>query len=121
MRKFKSGAVRDSEIGKENLIEGISWLALKRFAKYMDKNALKYGRGNWKKGIPIDVYITSMARHFQKFLSEWEYGVCVEESDHLSGIFFNLQGIMHELELINLGKGRFDVSDEYKKIHKDSL
>lgn len=115
--KFKTGAIRDTSEDKENLLEGISWLALKRFAKYMDTKSIRYGRGNWKKGIPPEEYLKSMLRHVQKFVSEWEYGVCEEYDDHLGAIFFNLQGLMHEIELIKLGIDRFEISKEYKKIY----
>lgn len=118
IRKFNTGAVRDVSLDKENYIEGISWLALQRFARYMDSKAVKYGTGNWQKGIPSKSYIESLLRHVQKFISEWQYGICVEKDDHLSAIAFNLFGLMHELELYKHKKGRIEVSEEYNKIYK---
>ena len=101
MRKFTTGAVRDDEgDDKEDYIESISWLTMKRYAKYMTKMSSKYGRGNWVKGIPIDAYERSMMRHIQKYLSSKYYGVEVEpECDHLSAALFNLQGLIHEEEV----------------------
>ncbi len=116
-RVFATGAVRDSELGKEDLSEGISWLALKRLALYMDKNATRYGRGNWTLGLSPDCLIRSFLRHTQKFLSEWNYGVSEEKSDHLSGMAFNLLTLMHELELFKYGKGRAEISKHYKKLY----
>lgn len=116
-RKFETGAVRDNDIEKADLIESVSYLALHRFAKYMTGKSTRYGKGNWKKGIPPQAYLESMARHFQKFVSEWEYGVSEEHDDHLSAMAFNLFGLMHELELIKMGKGRFEISEEYKQLY----
>lgn len=54
IRKFESGAIRDSEEGKEDYIETISWVAFRRYAQYMTSKKFKYGSGNFKKSIPID-------------------------------------------------------------------
>lgn len=119
MRKFVTGAVRDDDNEKEDYIESISWLSLKRYCKYMSSKAKRYGKGNWKKGIPPQDYLESMLRHVQKFVAEWEYGVCEEKDDHLSAIIFNCQGLMHELEMIKNKKGRFEISKEYQKIYEN--
>lgn len=116
-RQFSTGAVRDLADTKADMVEGVSWLALHKFAKYMDNKATRYGRGNWKKGIPPEEYLKSLVRHLQKFISEWEYGISEEHDDHLSAILFNLQGIMHELELYRMGKGRFEISEYYKNLY----
>lgn len=103
--QFKTGAVRDSQDGKEDYIEGISWLALKRFAHYMDSKASKYGRGNWIKGIDISSYEKSLLRHIQKYIANKYYNAKLEpEEDHLSAALFNLQGIIHEEEMHRIGK-----------------
>lgn len=96
-RKFKSGAVRDSDINKEDYIETISWRALKKYAQYMTAKKNKYGQGNFKKGIPIKSYEESMLRHVQKYLeNKYEDGKIEKEEDHLSAIVFNALGILHE-------------------------
>jgi hypothetical protein len=69
MRTFETGAVRDSETGKADYVETISWTAFGRYADYMTGKKTKYGEGNFKKGIPIDVYEKSMVRHIQKYLA----------------------------------------------------
>ena len=98
--KWKTGAVRDNQEGKEDYIETISWLSFQRYAKYMTKMAEKYGSGNWIKGIPIESYERSMLRHIQKYLANKQYGAKLEpEIDHLSAAWFNLMGIMHEQEM----------------------
>lgn len=94
---FKTGAIRDSQEGKEDYIETISWSALKRFAQYMTGKKDKYGAGNFKKGIPIENYEQSLMRHVQKYMeNKYEGGTVETEEDHLSAILFNVFGIMHE-------------------------
>jgi hypothetical protein len=97
MRKFTSGAVRDSDDTKEDYVETISWRAMKRYAKYMTGKKSRYGSGNFKKGIPIESYEQSLLRHIQKYLeNKYEGGTIEVEEDHLSAIVFNTFGIMHE-------------------------
>jgi len=94
---FSSGAIRDTQDGKEDYTETISWCAFKRYAQYMTKMAAKYGSGNFKKGIPIDNYEKSLLRHVQKYMeNKYEGGTVEVEQDHLSAIVFNVFGIMHE-------------------------
>jgi hypothetical protein len=100
MRKFNTGSVRDSDEGKEDYIESISWLTLKRYAQYMKRQEKKYGRGNWLKGIPKESYEQSLLRHIQKYISNKYYGTKVEpDVDHLAASLFNLQGLIHEEEI----------------------
>lgn len=99
MRQFETGAVRDSEDGKEDYIETISWTAFRRYAQYMTGKKNKYGAGNFKKGIPIESYEKSLVRHVQKYLANrHEDGNFEKEEDHLSAILFNVFGIIHEEE-----------------------
>ncbi len=98
-REFKTGAIRDTEEGKEDYIESISWLTLKRYSDYMKVQEAKYGRGNWLKGIDVDSYERSLMRHLQKYISSKYYDVNSEpDVDHLSAALFNLQGLIHEEE-----------------------
>lgn len=97
VRKFESGAIRDTSNGKESYIETLSWTALKRYAQYMTAKKAKYGAGNFKKGIPIESYEESLVRHIQKYLeNKYENGNEEKGEDHLSAIIFNTFGIMHE-------------------------
>jgi len=99
IRKFKSGAVRDKQDGKEDYIETISWTALKRYAQYMTGKKAKYGQGNFKKGILDESYEQSMVRHVQKHLAnKHENGNEENKEDHLSAIVFNTLGLMHNQE-----------------------
>jgi hypothetical protein len=97
---FGSGAIRDSQAGKEDYTETISWTAFKRYAQYMTAKKEKYGAGNFKKGIPIDSYEKGIARHYQKYMeNKYEEGDVEADQDHLAAIVFNTFGIMHEEEM----------------------
>ena len=99
--KFGTGAIRDTQEGKEDYTETISWTAMKRFAKYMTGKKAKYGQGNFKKGIPIENYEQSLLRHVQKYMeNKYEGGVVETEEDHLAAMVFNIFGIMHEEERV---------------------
>lgn len=101
---FDTGAKRVTS-GKEDYIESISWLALKRYAEYMDKMAERYGRGNWAKGIPIESYEGAIIRHMQKYIAKKYYDIDIEPNvDHEAAILFNIQGLIHEQEMKRLGK-----------------
>lgn len=105
MRQFDTGAVRDDGHEKEDYIESISWLTLKRYCQYMTRMASKYGRGNWIKGIPIESYEQSLLRHIEKYIANKYYNAGDEpDIDHLSGAMFNLQGLMHQEEMAKLKK-----------------
>jgi len=97
LRNFSTGSIRDSEEGKEDYVETISWRAMRRYAQYMTSKKNKYGAGNFKKGIPIDSYERSLLRHISKYMiNKYEGGNLEKEEDHISAIVFNALGIMHE-------------------------
>lgn len=95
--KFKTGSIRDSQEGKPDFVETISFTAHERFARYMTGKKKKYGAGNFKKGIPIESYEKSLLRHVDKyFRNKYENGNDELNEDHLAAIRFNVDGIMHE-------------------------
>lgn len=105
--KFETGAIRDSQEGKPDLIETSSPLADWRYALYMTPKQGKYGTGNFKKGIPRDSYLKSAARHLTKLRALQDcktFGHPVREwmepnEDHAAAIRFNIDGWMHEEEI----------------------
>lgn len=101
-RVFETGALRDSDKDKEDYIESISWITLQKYCKYMKTQESKYGRGNWKKGIPIEEYEKSLLRHIQKYIAnKYDNANLESEIDHLCAALFNLQGLIHEIEKLN--------------------
>ena len=99
LTKFKTGAIRDSQDGKEMYTETISWTAFKRYAEYMTGKRAKYGSGNFKKGITAESYENSLMRHVAKYMiNKHENGNLELDQDHLAAIVFNTFGLMHEEE-----------------------
>ncbi len=102
VRTFDTGASRDDEEGKLDYEGFLSPLVLDSFATYMDeKRRMPDGSlrasDNWQKGMPLDVYMKSMWRHFFALWSThrgWGDGDRVELCN---AILFNVQGYAHEL------------------------
>ena len=107
IRKFVSGATRDTDEGKYEPWGFLSPLALHRFSEYMHKHR-KQADGslrssdNWKKGIPVAVYCHSLMRHVFDF---WlvmtgfkpRFDKAVEDPVEIAcAIMFNVQGFLHE-------------------------
>ena len=109
-RTFSSGATRDSDHGKLDFEGFLSPLALQEFAKYMHENRVQSdgtlrASDNWQKGIPVEVYMKSMWRHFFAVWSVYRedragslrVGAGDEEIRNLCALMFNVQGMLHEL------------------------
>lgn len=102
VRTFETGANRDVDEGKLDFEGFLSPTVLKRYAEYMHKNrTLRDGSlrdsDNWQKGIPIDVYMKSMYRHF---FDVWSNHRGIETHDdkitNLCALLFNAMGMLHE-------------------------
>lgn len=111
MRKFDTGATRDTSENKPEYLGFLSWRALRRFGAYMMKhqiqaNGEKREADNWKKGIPIPVYEHSLTRHFQEWAEALERqkekagdGFAHDVAmDAALAMMFNLQGWIHEVD-----------------------
>ena len=88
IRKWDSGAVRDSAEGK-NRPDLIPVECLWRLGRLYEKGAVHYGVDNWKKGIPDESYIASLERHVMK------YRMGLNDEDHLASAVFNIFGLMY--------------------------
>jgi len=86
-RVFESGAKRDNNSDKP-FIHLITGYFRQRVGYLLTKGAVKYGEGNFFKGIPTAVYLESLDRH----LAAYKEGDRSE--DHLSAIVFGAQGCM---------------------------
>lgn len=104
VRKFTSGATRDT--GKNKLAyEGfLSPIVLKRFAQYMNQHRLQSdgtlrAADNWQKGIPKDVYIDSGFRHFMDWWllhRGFRIGQQYDIEEVLCALMFNVMGYLYE-------------------------
>jgi hypothetical protein len=103
MRHFNTGATRDTEAGKLDYEGFLSPLVLERFAEYMHKHRFQADgqlrdSDNWQKGMPRDVYMKSMWRHF---VNVWKghRGVAddIDLEEALCALLFNVQGYLFEV------------------------
>lgn len=102
VREFNTGATRDTEEGKLDYEGFLSPRVIRAFGEYMNKHR-KQSDGslrasdNWQKGIPRDVYIKSLWRHFFDIWTEHR-GLGSREGmmDALMGTLFNVMGYAHE-------------------------
>ncbi len=108
MRKFDTGATRNTDTDKLDYEGFFSPLVLKRCAEYLNKHRLQADgemrdSDNWQKGIPFTVYMKSKWRHF---MDTWTAhrcilggGVCTHGhlEDSLCAEIFNTSGYLHEL------------------------
>ena len=104
IRKFDTGATRDTDDGKLDYEGFLSPSALARYAVYMHSHR-KQSDGkmrdsdNWQKGIPLDCYMKSLWRHF---IEAWtshrsETHDSYEMEDSLCAVIFNAFGYLHEI------------------------
>lgn len=108
-REFTSGAVRDIQEGKGDMVS-LPNAAILRLSKHYEAGAKKYGRWNYTKGIPVSSFMDSALRHIFKYLDGWD------DEDHLAAAAFNVLGAMEmearHREMLDLpnreGKDCFD-------------
>ena len=112
-RKFESGAVRDIQEGKGDMVS-IPWEALLRLSVHYENGAKKYDRWNFRKGIPVSSFIDSACRHLAK------YQCGCDDEDHLAAAAFNVLGAMlmestkPEMQDLPLREGK-NTFDYFKK------
>lgn len=99
MRKFNTGATRDTDEGKYDYEGFLSPLVLKRYAEYMhlhrhQADGKLRDSDNWQKGIPRDAYMKSAWRHFMSVWQGHRNGNMPQEE--LCALLFNLMGYLHE-------------------------
>jgi hypothetical protein len=88
MRKFESGAVRDSNEGKPRP-DLISPLFKLRLGQHLALGAQHYGENNWQKGMSQEVLRESLERHLVS------HDLGDKSEDHLSAAAFNLMAMIH--------------------------
>lgn len=103
IRKFDTGATRDTDKNKLDFEGFLSPVVVERFAKYMHKNRIQADGNlrdsdNWQKGIPRDAYMKSGFRHFfDWWVQHRGYTSPFDLEESLCGLLFNVQGYLHEL------------------------
>lgn len=102
VRKFETGATRNTDAGKYDYEGFMHPLVIEAFAAYMHVNRFladgtTRDSDNWQKGIPFDVYAKSEWRHHHEF---WKIarGIPSDEGElaAIMGTVFNLFGFAHE-------------------------
>ena len=129
MRSFSTGATRDTGEGKLDFEGFLHPLFLEQFAKYMNMHRLQSDgqlrdSDNWQKGIPQDVCMKSMFRHFFEVWKAHRVGIHCRRSYHdlmagAMGMMFNIQAyVLHDLQNEDKGMVDFDgdePTDEMKE------
>lgn len=93
-QEFQTGAVRDSNA--KTRYDLISPLALRRLADHLAAGAVKYSEWNWTLGMPNSRYYASLLRHL------FAYANGDRSEDHAAACCFNIMGILHNEEAIDL-------------------
>lgn len=109
IRRFPTGATRDTDVNKLDFEGFFSPLVLERYGAYMhahrkQSNGSTRESDNWQKGIPKEAYMKSGWRHFLDWWKEHRgfrsfsgyhthYGI----EDALCALIFNAMGYLHEI------------------------
>ncbi len=109
IRTFETGATRNLDSSKNDYEGFLSPTVIKAFGDYMtshrkQKDGTTRDSDNWQKGIPIDVYMKSMFRHFMDVWTIHRGGTAISPDsgeqvdivEALNAMLFNVQGMMHE-------------------------
>lgn len=105
MRKFETGATRDSDENKPDYEGFFSPYVLIRRAEYMHQHRLQADgklrdSDNWQKGMPPEQYIKSAFRHFMDWWTlhrEDVEGTDDEIEEAICALMFNCEGYLHEM------------------------
>lgn len=120
IRKFDTGATRDSEDGKFDYEGFLSPLVLERYAAYMHKHRRQSDgtvrdSDNWQKGMPLKVYVKSLVRHVIDLWKLWRgytvtdlrTGLPVDIEDSACAILFNVMGFLQARRRDAFGKSNY--------------
>ena len=103
VRKFSTGATRDTNDGKLEFARFMSPAVIKRYAEYMHRHRLQSDGtmrepDNWRRGIDQSVYMDSLMRHVMElWQNQSGMEVADDVEDVLAAIMFNSQGMLFEI------------------------
>lgn len=102
IRKFETGATRDSDIGKLDYEGFLSPLVIERYAEYMHKHRVQPDGNlresdNWQKGMPLKEYMKSGWRHFMDWWKHHRGNKAVDIEEVLCALIFNSMGYLYEV------------------------
>ncbi len=102
IRKFETGAIRDTDHNKFDFEGFLSPLVIEEFGKYMHKHQLLTTgdlrpSDNWQQGIPRSQYMKSLIRHVFAAWHTHRYNEGENIIDSLCATIFNAQGYLFEL------------------------
>jgi|SRR5215469_2820745 len=96
MRRFASGAARDTTEGKLDFDGSLSPYALEVYVDYLRRHNSDVHRheDNWKKGMPLSAFMKSAWRHLHAW---WRSHYARHpDTDAICGVLFNAFGYLHE-------------------------
>lgn len=105
IRKFKTGATRDTELGKLDFEGFLSPIVLERFGQYMDKHrtqsdGTRRDADNWQALYGEDHYAICMKSAWRHFLAFWKahrgYNTEEDIEESAMALMFNLMAYMHK-------------------------
>lgn len=108
-RSFDSGAVRDAAKmkGRFDLIPFWPQFA---YASILEAGAKKYAANNWRKGMPISVYVNSAINHLAKYKSG------LRDEPHLWQALWNIAGAVHTQIQIYFGNYPTEFNDLFSDV-----
>jgi hypothetical protein len=95
--QFGTGAQRDSQRGKP-CFDLLPTAPLRRLMHHYAAGAGRYGKHNWRKGMPVSQFYNSMMRHALAFQEG------KTDEDHLAAIAWNAFGIIQTQQDIANGR-----------------
>ncbi len=108
IRQFKTGATRDSEIGKNDYEGFLNPLVIEAFGNYMSKHRVQADGGlrdsdNWQKGFGDDHLSVCLKSAWRHFLDVWKEHRGYESRDGLDeaicGLLFNVMAYYYKILL----------------------
>lgn len=107
-RIFPTGAQRDTGSGK-GFFHLIPYYPMERLAQLYEAGARKYGKNNWRKGIPCSVFLDSAARHLLKLADGWA------DEDHAAAVMWNVCGLIWTEKQAKDGKLPVELLDHLER------